>query len=205
MSVQIYSAGEGAGTGALGGAIAGAVMLLLMVAMNIETGNMPFASQVMIGMMVIKGITLSTYVGIGLHMVASILVGLIFGVVTSADRLKLTSIGNGIGLGIVTGMISFVVIFLPLMMFLIPQQMIALTQMMNPNITSDTIMQNIQASMPAIINNTILIHIIYGAVLGAITTGMLRKVSVYKCLQCHTMFRNEKRFREHLQQQHISH
>ncbi len=205
MSSQIYSAGEGAGIGAFGGLVAGAVMISLMMAINIEIGNSPLAFQLMTGMMFFKETMIATYMGIGLHFIASTLIGLIFGVITSRDRIRLTSMGNGIGLGIVTGMIAFAVLFVPLMMTVFPKQMVTMAEMMNPGVSEQGIMKNIQASMPMIINSSILVHIIFGAVLGAVTTAILRKVSVYKCNQCRTMMTDEKRYREHLKQHFMAH
>src|SRR5713226_7064576 len=205
MSSQIYSAGEGAGAGAVGGLVAGAVMLSLMMIINIETGNPPVAPQTMTGMLFFKDTMMATYTGIGLHFIASTLIGLIFGAVTSESRIRLTRMGNGIGLGMITGMIAFAVLFAPMMVTIYPKQMATIAEMMNPSISEQDIMKNIQASIPMIINNSILVHIIFGAVLGAVTTAILRKVSVYKCNQCRTMLTDEKRYRKHMKQHFVVH
>ncbi len=127
------------------------------------------------------------------------------GAITSTDRIRLTTMGNGIGLGMITGMIAFAVLFVPMMLTIFPKEMVTILEMMNPGIPEQDIMKNIEASMPMIINNSILVHIIFGAVLGAVTTAILRKVSVYKCNQCRTMMTDEKRYREHMKQHFVVH
>lgn len=196
-----YSVGRGIGVGAISGVIAGAVMLPVMMVTNTMMGNPALVFQTMTGMMMGQGIATAAGVGIGLHMLASTIIGIIFGAITSSDRLRLTGFRKGVGLGVATGMIAFVVLFLPLMMTVLPPQMVGLMHMMNPQVPTTMIMQNIQAAMPMMIGGSILVHIVYGAVLGIVATAMIYKRKSYECSLCHMKFKNEIEFSEHKEQQ----
>lgn len=206
MSTQIYSLEEGAGVGAFAGLIAGAVMLLAMVAENVATSSPLFSSQSLIGSIVSKDNVIATYTGIGLQFVTSAIIGMIFGLVTSVERLRTRSIGNGIGLGIITGMIAMTVLFIPMLFTIIPKQMLSMEQIANPSLTEQDITTSLRASLPMIINSSIVVHIIFGAVLGSVSTAVFRRISVYRCSQCKTLVKDEKRFQEHIvQYHHLSH
>ncbi len=197
-----YSVGRGIGVGAISGAIAGAVMLPVMMATNTMMGNPALAFQIMIGMMMGQGMATAAGVGVGLHMLASTIIGIIFGAITSSDKLRLTGFGKGIGLGIATGMIAFVVLFLPMMMTVLPPKMVGLMQMMNPQAPVSMIMQNVQAAMPMIIGGSVFVHIIFGAVLGGVATTIHRRHISNKCDPCNMEFRGEGELREHKEQHH---
>lgn len=198
-----YSVQRGIGVGALSGIIAGAVMLPVMMATNMMMGNPPLAFQIMTGMMM--GQTMATAAGMGimLHMVASTIIGTIFGAVISTDKFRLTSFAKGTGLGIATGIIAFAVLFLPMMMTVLPPQMVGLMHMMNPQAPMPMIMKNIQAAMPMIVGSAIFVHIVFGAVLGSAATAVLRTSKSYECGPCHMKFRNERELREHGEQSHM--
>lgn len=197
-----YSIQRGVGAGALSGAVAGAVMLPVMMATNTMMGNPPLAFQIMTGTMM--GQTMATAAGLGivLHMVASIIIGTIFGAVTSTDKLRLTSFAKGIGLGITTGIIAFAVLFLPMMMTVLPPQMVGLMHMMNPQAPIPMLMKNIQAAMPMIVSGALFVHIVFGAVLGGTAIAILRTSKSYECGPCHMKFRNERELHDHAEQHH---
>lgn len=197
-----YSIGKGIGVGAISGAIAGAVMIIPMMVTNMQMGLPADVSLILFGRMMGQGIATAAGTGIAIHMLASVIIGIIFGAVTSTGKLRLGNFGKGIGLGIATGMIAFAVLFLPMIMTVLPPQMIALMQMMNPDAPSAMIMQKIQAMMPMMIGSSILSHVIYGAVLGVVATAIMRKSAGYECRQCQTKFRNEKELHEHAEQHH---
>jgi hypothetical protein len=55
--------------------------------------------------------------------------------------------------------------------------------MQNPKLPTELIMKGIKDSMFLTINNSIIIHIIHGATLGATYTTLLRGISKHKVLQ----------------------
>jgi len=202
MTKTTYTISKGIASGAIGGAIAGAVMIVPMMAMFTQMGMPADVFPVLLGMMMGQGPATAAGVGIGLHILASTIIGIIFSAVTSATPLRLTGYGKGIGLGIATGIIAFAVLFLPMMMTVMPHQLMSLMQMMNPNAPPAMLMQKIQAMRSMVIGGSVLSHIIYGAVLGVVATAIIQKIAAYKCAQCHMTFRNDKEFHEHAEQYH---
>ena len=72
----------------------------------------------------------------------------------------------GICLGIVAGLTAFSILALPIITMIIPKEIVIWTYMQNPKLPVEQIMKGINDSMFLTINNSIIIHIIYGATLG---------------------------------------
>lgn len=170
-----YSAKKGIGTGVIAGIIAGIVMLVpmmgMMSMMNLPNDLFP----ILIGMMLGQPQDSAAMTGIGLHFVPSIIVGVIFGAVVSSSKLSITSFKKGIPLGIGAGIISFVVLFFPLVMEVFPSIMMHLMQVMNPEAPQEMIIQQLQSMQPMILAGSFASHIIYGIVLGVVSSAILRK------------------------------
>jgi hypothetical protein len=70
-------------------------------------------------------------IGIALHFTTSVIVGVIFGLITSnVNKLRITRFAKGIGFGVAAGLIAFVILFLPIMLTAMPSKMIDLMKMM---------------------------------------------------------------------------
>lgn len=190
------------GIGAVSGIIAGAIMMVPMMAFNVQMGMPADLFPTLIGRLMGQGIETVASTGIAMHILTSIIIGIIFGAVTSIPKLRLNNIGKGVGLGVATGIITTIVLFLPMMMTVLPPQMIALMQMMNPDAPSSMIMEQIQTMMPMMIGSSIIAHIIYGVVLGSIATVLIMKSSGYECKECHMRFNAQEEFDEHKEQHH---
>ncbi len=170
-----YSSKKGIGAGVIAGIIAGIVMLVPMMSMmpmmNLPNDLFP----ILIGMTMGQSQDSAVISGIGLHFVPSIIVGMIFGAVVSSSKLSITSFKKGIPLGIGAGIISFVILFLPMIMTVFPPSMMQLMQMMNPEASQEMIMQQLQGIQPMILTGSLVSHIIYGMVLGVVSSAILRK------------------------------
>lgn len=198
MLTRTNTIGKTVAIGAIGGAVAGAVMIIPMMIANMQIGLPADVFPKLIGMMLGQSLQTASSVGIAMHMLSSTLIGLIFGIAVSVDKLKLDGFGKGIGFGIITGMISFAVLFLPLMMYALPPQIVLLMQVMNPDATQEMIMQKINGMLPMIINGSIISHVVYGAVLGITTTAIIRKARSYECKECQLKFGNKDEIQKHL-------
>ncbi len=178
---KIYSTKKSIGAGAAGGIVAGIVMLvpmmLMMSMMNLPSDLFPKLLGLTMGLPPDS----AAMAGTGLHLVASIAIGLVFGAVASSSKLSISSFKKGIGLGIITGAISFVVLFLPMMMAVLLSSMMNLMVMMNPGAPKEMIMSQLQSMQPMILSGSFISHLIYGAVLGTITSLILRKITCPNC------------------------
>jgi hypothetical protein len=164
--------------GAIGGFVAGLVMAPFIMITAILAG-MP-ADTMLIAMGLMFGPSSSAMiVGFGMHMLTSILIGVIFGTVTSlVKKLWITGFGKGIAEGLITGMIAFVVLFIPISMGAMPPILMNMAMQMNPGMTQQQIMGMMQQNMPMMMGIGILEHLVYGAVLGAVTTALILKTSI---------------------------
>lgn len=170
-----YSARRGIGAGIIGGIVAGTAMLVPMMSMmpmmNLPSNTFP----TLIGMLMDQTGESVVIPGLVLHSVTSIIIGIIFVVITNYSKLTITGFKKGIPLGIATGIISFVVLFLPMIMFVFLPMMIQLMQIMNPSMSKEMIMPQLQSMLPMLLGGALFSHIVYGAVLGLVSSAILRK------------------------------
>jgi hypothetical protein len=75
-------------------------------------------------------------------------------------------------------MIAFVVLFIPISMGAMPPILMNMAMQMNPGMTQQQIMGMMQQNMPMMMGIGILEHLVYGAVLGAVTTALILKTSI---------------------------
>jgi len=175
--------GKGIIFGTIGGIVGGIVMMAIMIGM-FGMMNLPsdtFAK--LIGMTMGQQPQSASGVGMAIHLLSSIVIGAIFGAVTSSiKKIGITGYGRGIAFGTATGVIAFIVLFLPVMMGAMPTQMMSLMKMMNgtmyPAMSSQMIMTQMQKLQPMILGGAFLAHIIYGAILGWITTVLVTKTGL---------------------------
>jgi hypothetical protein len=97
-------------------------------------------------------------------------------------KLRITGFRKGIAEGLITGMIAFVVLFIPVSMVLMPPVLIDMTIQMNPTMTQQQAMGMLQQGMSMMIGIGVLEHLAYGAVLGAITSVLVHKLGAKKSL-----------------------
>ena len=180
--------GKGIIFGIIGGITGGIVMLGILIGMlgmmNLPStfwlaGPLGFAK--LIGMTMGQQPQSASGVALGIHLLASIVIGAIFGAVTgSIKKLGITGYGRGVGFGIATGVIAFIVLFLPVMLMIgaTPIQMMSMMQMLDPAVSSQMIMSQMQKSQSMILGGAFLAHIIYGAIVGAITTVLVTKTGM---------------------------
>jgi len=172
---KMYSRKKAIGAGVIGGIVAGFVMLAPMMGM-MSMMNLPDdLFPKLIGLSMSQTMESASSFGTTLHFLPSIIVGIVFGAVVSSSKLSITSFKKGIPLGIAAGIISFVVLFLPMMMTTLPPIMMQLMQMMNPDAPQEMIMTQLQGMQPMMLAGGLISHIIYGAVLGLVSSAILKR------------------------------
>jgi hypothetical protein len=167
--------------GAIGGFVAGLVMAPFIMITAILAGMSPDTMLIAMGLMFgfSSSKDIAMMVGFGMHILTSILIGMIFGVVTSlVKKFWITGFGKVIIEGLITGMIAFIVLFIPISMGVMPPILMKMAMQMNPTMTEQQIMGMMQQNMPMMIGMGILEHLVYGAVLGAVTTSLILKTGM---------------------------
>jgi hypothetical protein len=169
--------------GAIGGFLGGLVMIPFMMLTAIMAGmpasTMPIAMGLALGANQNDAMT----TGLGMHLLTSTLIGIIFGAITSVvGKLRITGFRKGIAEGLITGMIAFAVLFVPVSIALMPPVLINMMIQMNPTMTQQQAMGMLQQGMPMMMGIGVLEHLVYGAVLGAISSALMYKLAPRKNL-----------------------
>ena len=174
------SVSRGIALGAIGGFVAGLVMAPFIMITAILTGMPPETMPIAMGLMFgAFSRDIAMIVGFGMHMLTSVLIGVVFGAVTALiKKLRITGFRKGIIEGIIVGMLAFVVVSIPISMAAMPPILMKMTMQMNPNMTQQQIMGMMQQNMPIMIGIGVLRDLVYGAVLGAVTTTLILKMEM---------------------------
>lgn len=175
--IKPYSVRQGMASAGIGGIIAGIVMIIPMMGM-MSMMSLPLdLFSIVVGMAIGKPQESAAMAGMVLHFAPSILIGLVFGAIISSSKLAITGFKKGISMGIAAGIVSFAILFLPMMMTIMPPIMMQLIQMMTPGASKEMIMNQLQVMQPMLLGGSLLAHIVYGVVLGSVTTAILQKTS----------------------------
>jgi hypothetical protein len=167
--------------GAIGGFVAGLVMAPFIMMTAILAGMPPDTMLIAMGLMFGSSSPkdIAMIVGFGMHMLTSVLIGIIFGAVTSlVKKFWITGFGKGIIEGLIAGMIVFVVLFIPISMAAMPPILMQMAMQMNPTMAEQQIMGMMQQNTPMMVGMGILEHLVYGAILGAVTTAFILKTGM---------------------------
>lgn len=176
--VRKISTNRSVAYGALGGIIAGLVMIPFRMFIAVAVGMPSDTVLKAMGLMFGAGSSGASIVGIGMHILTSILIGAIFGfVISSINKLRITGMPKGIGEGVITGAIALIVLFLPVSMVIMPPFLMQLVQSMNPGATPQQIMAMMQKGMHTMMGIGVVEHLAYGAVTSAIVLKEARKIN----------------------------
>ena len=116
-------------------------------------------------------------IGLGMHIVTGIIVGAIFGIITGKiTKLRINKISRGIVFGIITGLIVFGVFFIPMLQNVLAPNLMELMMGMNPNAPPDMIKQKMQTKLPTVIQTSLGLHILFGAVLGVVASSLTQRL-----------------------------
>jgi len=130
--------GRGITYGAIGGFVGGLLMYAIMSGVMLAIGMGANCFAIIIAL--ITGQQYSSGLiplGVAVHLITSTAIGAIFGVVIgSVNKLRITGFGRGIGFGVATGLIAFVVLFMPIAMTVMPPKMMDLVKAMNSQMPS---------------------------------------------------------------------
>jgi DNA-directed RNA polymerase subunit RPC12/RpoP len=173
-SLTTVSISKGISFSLIGGFIGALVMG--GVASVMPVNGVPFfvAAAMLMGM---RGAAIAA--GWALHIITGLIVGAIFGVVTTkVSKLHVTSVVRGLGLGVATGVVVWVVLFMPMMARLMPQLL----------------------GMPTMVGGSFAAHVMYGLILGGVVGGLSTRVSggqAYKCESCGASFASKEELMNH--------
>ncbi|MDQ3976103.1 MAG: hypothetical protein M3264_06235 [Thermoproteota archaeon] len=167
--------------GAIGGFVAGLVMVPLLMLTSITAGLSPSAIPFVLGLAIGADPDSAFIIGLILFLILSIVIGIAFGAITTGvKRLRITGIKKGIVEGIIAGIIAFAVLFVPLSLIVIPATINAIIQHMGLGITSQQTIAILSQALPIILGIGFVGWIIFGVVMGAVSTVLLSRFSIRK-------------------------
>jgi hypothetical protein len=136
--------GKGIIFGAIGGFVGGLVMYAIMSGVMETIGMGANCFAVILALITGQPFSNSLVpIGFAIHLIASIVIGAIFGVVISSiNKLRVNGFARGIGFGVAAGLIAFVILFLPIAMIAMPPKMIDLMKIMPMGSSSSQMMSS---------------------------------------------------------------
>ena len=158
--------------GIVGGIIGSLAMIAPKMISNIQL-EMPYnVNWIVFGIVFGADKTNAFAVGLAIHIITGIIIGAIFGIITGKiTKLRINKISRGMVLGIITGVIVFGVFFMPMLENVLAPNLMKLMMGMNPDAPIDMLKQKMQTKLPTVIQTSLGLHILFGAVLG--TTSSL--------------------------------
>lgn len=164
------------GFGALGGFVAGIVMMFVALGTSTLTptpiDTIPIVAGSIFGF---EDQSNAKVVGIGAHLVTSTAIGVIFGiVVSSVNKLRITTYPKGLAEGVIAGLIGFAVISVPLMLTTFPPEIADVWAGENPDVTEQMAMEQLKENLPVNMAFAVIRHIAYGLVLGVVATFLIK-------------------------------
>jgi cytochrome bd-type quinol oxidase subunit 2 len=166
-------------SGAVAGLIAACILVGLIFAGDAVLG-LPSGTFYSIIGVAMAGLAMpaSIYFGVGLHLLTGTLVGATFGYVTAvAGPFNITSTARGALVGVLAGFVTFSLLFIPLTRFEVEPSLLGSLASIYPPGTSDVVLQNkVLDIMSALLAGAILLHVVYGAIMGATTALLLTKL-----------------------------
>ena len=162
--------------GAISGLAAGIIMtpflMLIGVIMGIDPNTISIARGMAFGFNNDNNNAL--IVGLVMHLLTSTVIGIIFAIlVTKVNRLKISGYKKGLIEGIIMGIVVFAILYIPTTLVMIQPQLHILISQNNPAL-SQTQTQILGENM-LVTSLGFLAHIVYGVVLGSMTTFLLRR------------------------------
>jgi hypothetical protein len=138
-----------------------------ILAIDSELGLPPGTFYKMIGMAFGIDPSYAVYAGFLLHMITGAVIGIIYSTLSkNIKKLHITSIQKGLGTGILTGVVVWVILFLPLNYGIMQPTLQNMTNTLDP--TSPEYLMAIQllALANTIVFGSLVLHIVFGGVMG---------------------------------------
>jgi len=150
--------------------------------------------------------TTSLVVGIALHLVTSISIGIATGIFLYKTRiLNISKRSNGLIYGVITGITIFVVFFIPVNQFILAPEITQTLLEIDPSLSPAKAAEMIEHNQIAVITRSIVMHLVFGITLGLVSSLLEKKLGArYRCSQCNISFSRIDSLRKHIESIHGS-
>jgi hypothetical protein len=143
--------------------------LILAIDANLLTPTMtqPGTFYKMIGMAFGQGPATDVYVGFLLHMATATIIGIAYMIISnSVKKLYIGSVFKGLATGVITGVVVWAVLFLPLHFGVMQPMLQNIVATADPSSSIHQLASRLAGLSGAIVSGSLALHILFGGVLG---------------------------------------
>jgi NADH:ubiquinone reductase (H+-translocating) len=169
------------------GAVAGAIsMVLPRMAFEAGMGLPYYVTWIAFGHVVGVYSSFSALAGITIHMITAICVGIVIGIFLYKTRiLNISKLSNGLVYGLFSGIVVFIVFFIPLSQLILDPEIVRTLPEMVTSMTESDAAKQLASNYPQIIIGAITTHLVFGVTLGLISSLLSIKFGTnYRCSKC---------------------
>ena len=154
-------------SGIIAGLTAAWAIFGFFLAIDSELNLPPGTFYKMIGIASGVDSSYAVYVGFLLHMITGIVIGIIYSTLSqNIKRLYITSVYKGLGTGVLTGVVVWVVLFLPLNYGLMQPTLNNMLNTLNPASSEYLMAKQLLDLSNIIVLGSLALHIMFGGVMG---------------------------------------
>jgi NADH dehydrogenase len=184
------------------GAIIGALtMVIPKTIFEVEMGLPYYLSWIAFGHVLGVYSSASVIVGIGIHLVTAISIGIVVGIfLYKTGILNISKVSNGLLYGLISGLAIFLIFFMPVQEFVLNPQIISTIMEMDKSMSLAQAAHQISHNLVTIMIGSIIMHIVFGITLGLVSSGLSIKFgSRYRCNIHDISFPRIDSYQKHLQ------
>jgi hypothetical protein len=173
--------------GAFFGLVSGIVMFAFLMLTSIMVGIAPESLSLARGMAITHSYSnnnnINLILGIGMHLLTSIVAGMIFGfLINSINKFQINTFRKGISEGIMWAIIIFVILFIPTTLSLVQPNLLEIIHKTNPTQNNLQDKQMVEQLLVPLYGMGFIAHIVFGATLGFLMSLFFLRIKKINCL-----------------------
>ncbi|MFN2435153.1 MAG: NAD(P)/FAD-dependent oxidoreductase [Nitrososphaeraceae archaeon] len=187
------------------GALSGAItMIIPKTIFEVEMGLPYYISWVTFGHIVGVYSPASVIIGIGIHILTAISIGIVIGIfLYKSNILNISKISNGLLYGTISGFAVFVIFFIPVQQFILGPEIARTLTEMDPAVSEISASGEIANNLVSIMIGSVIMHQVFGITLGLVSSSLsVRFGARYRCSLCDISFSRIDSLQKHLESIH---
>jgi hypothetical protein len=154
-------------SGIIAGLTAAWAIFGFILAIDSELNLPPGTFYKMIGLAFGIDSSYAVYIGFLLHMITGTIIGIVYSTLSkNIKKLYITSVYKGVGTGILTGVVVWVILFLPLNYGIMQPTLQNMISTLNPTSPEYLMAEKLLELSNVIVFGSLAIHVVFGGVMG---------------------------------------
>ena len=154
-------------SGIIAGLTAAWAIFGFILAIDSELNLPPGTFYKMIGLAFGIDSSYAVYIGFLLHMITGIIIGIVYSTLSkNIKKLYITSVYKGVGTGILTGVVIWAILFLPLNYGIMQPTLQNMVSTLNPTSPEYLMAEQLLELSNIIVFGSLAIHVVFGGVMG---------------------------------------